>query len=471
MADNFEDDARRRPKGKSLRPLARLTPFLWRYRGRVAVALIALLVAASATLVVPIAVRRVIDNGFTPENAALVNQYFAVMLAVVAVLAAGSAVRFYFVMWLGERIVADVRDALFGHLLTLSPGFYETQKTGEVVSRLTADTTQIKSAFSSTASIALRNLVMFVGAMIMMVVTSPKLSGLSLLAIPLVVLPLVIYGRRVRALSRLAQDTLADSAAFAQERLAAMTTVQSNLQESFTRKSFGKATGIAFGAAAQRTLARAVLTAAIIFVSLGAIVGLLWFGAREVMTGNMSGGTLGQFVIYAVLAASSLGQLSEVWGEVQLAAGAAERISELLDEVPAIAAPAKPVALPTPAKGEVALDKVTFNYPQRPQISALRAVSFKVSPGETLAIVGPSGAGKTTIFALIQRYLRSAVGKRDDRRRRCAPGRSAGGAGPHRRGAAGDGDLLRQRARQHPLRPAGSVRRGRQVRGQGGACR
>jgi len=405
MADNFEAEARRRPKGRNLRPLARLTPFLWRYRGRVAVALIALLVAAGATLIVPVAVRRVIDNGFTAENARLVNQYFAVMLAVVVMLAAGSAVRFYYVMWLGERVVADVRDALFSHLLTLSPGFYETQKTGEVVSRLTADTTQIKSAFSSTASIALRNLVMLVGAMIMMAVTSPKLSGLSLLAIPLVVLPLVIYGRRVRSLSRLAQDTLANSAAFAQERLSAVTTVQSNLQEGFTRTAFGKATGIAFGAAARRTMARAVLTAAIIFVALGAIVGLLWFGAREVMTGNMSGGTLGQFVIYAVLAASSLGQLSEVWGEVQLAAGAAERISELLDEVPAIAAPANPVTLPTPAKGEVAFEKVNFNYPARPQISALKAVSFTVAPGETVAIVGPSGAGKTTIFALIQRFF------------------------------------------------------------------
>jgi ATP-binding cassette, subfamily B, bacterial len=416
MADDFEQEARRRPKGKSLRPLARLTPFLRRYRGRIAVALVALLVAAAATLIVPIAARRVIDNGFAAENATLVDQYFVAMLAIVAALAAGSAVRFYYVMWLGERVVADVRDALFSHLLTLSPEFYETQKTGEVVSRLTADTTQIKAAFSSTASIALRNLVLFLGAMIMMMVTSPKLSGLSLLAIPLVVLPLVIYGRKVRALSRLAQDTLADSAAFAQERLSAVTTVQSNLQEGFTRRAFGKATEIAFGAAARRTMARAVLTAAIISVALGAIVGLLWYGAREVMTGNMSGGTLGQFVIYAVLAASSLGQLSEVWGEVQLTAGAAERISELLDEAPGITAPAHPTSLPTPAKGEVAFAKVTFNYPQRPQTSALKAVSFKVAPGETVAIVGPSGAGKTTIFTLIQRFFdpQTGVVKVDD---------------------------------------------------------
>jgi ATP-binding cassette, subfamily B, bacterial len=405
MSNAYEDEARRRPKGKSLRPLARLTPFLGRYRGRVILALIALIVAAAATLVVPIAVRRVIDNGFTEANATLVNQYFTVMLAVVAVLAAGSAIRFYFVMWLGERVVADVRDALFSHLLKLNPGFYETQKTGEVVSRLTADTTQIKSAFSTTASIALRNLVMLLGAMVMMIATSPKLAGLSLLAIPLVVLPLVVYGRRVRALSRKAQDTLAQSAAFAQERLSAVSTVQSNVQESPTRRTFAAATEVAFAAAATRTLARAVMTAAIIFVALGAIVCLLWYGAREVMTGNLTGGTLSQFLIYAILAASSLGQLSEVWGEVQLAAGAAERISELLDETPAIAAPANPVALPSPSRGEVALDHVSFSYPTRPGAKAMADVSFAVAPGETVAIVGPSGAGKTTVFALIQRFF------------------------------------------------------------------
>ncbi len=385
--------------------MARLTPFLWHYRGRMAIAVVALFLAAAATLVVPVAARRVIDNGFTTANATLVDQYFLVMLAVVALLAAASAIRFYYVMWLGERVVADIRDALFGHLMNLSPAFYEVQKTGEVVSRLTADTTQIKSAFSSTASIALRNLVMFVGAMAMMVVTSPKLAGLSLLAIPLVVLPLVIYGRRVRALSRLAQDTLASSAAFAQERLSAITTVQANLQEGFARNAFGLATATAFGAAASRTRARAMLTAAIIFVALGAIVGLLWYGAREVMGGTMTGGTLGQFVIYAILAASSLGQLSEVWGEVQLAAGAAERISELLDEVPLIAAPAFPVALPSPSKGEVAFHEVNFSYPTRTATQALKQVSFAIRSGETVAIVGPSGAGKTTIFALIQRFF------------------------------------------------------------------
>ena len=232
MAENTQQE----PGRKSLKPLARLTPFLTRYKPQIAKALIALAIASGSTLVVPIAVRRIIDHGFTTSNATLVNQYFSVMIAVVLLLALSSAIRFYYVMWLGEKIVADVRDALFTHLLKLSPGFYETQKTGEVVSRLTADTTQIKSAFSSTASIALRNGVMLVGAIVMMIVTSPKLAGLAGLAIPLIVLPLVTYGRRVRVLSRAAQDTLAASAAFAQERLSAITTVQSNVQEIYHRR-------------------------------------------------------------------------------------------------------------------------------------------------------------------------------------------------------------------------------------------
>jgi ATP-binding cassette subfamily B protein len=407
---SFEDEARRRPKSRNLRPLLRLTPFLARYKVQMVLALVALLAAAGATLAVPLAVRRIIDNGFSSANAALVNQYFFAMLVVVVVLALGSAIRFYYVMWLGERVVADVRDALFSHLLKLSPGFFETQRSGEVVSRLTADTTQIKAAFSSTASIALRNVVMLIGTIVMMVLTSPKLAGLSLLALPLVVLPLVVYGRRVRNLSREAQDTLANSAAFAQERLAAVSTVQSNVQENAARTAFSGATAIAFAAAARRTLARAVLTAAIISVALGAIVVLLWYGASEVIAGNLTAGTLSQFLIYAIIAASSLGQLSEVWGEVQLAAGAAERISELLDEEPGIAGPPNPVALPQPSRGELALDRVTFVYPTRPDSTALQDVSFTVKTGETVAIVGPSGAGKTTIFSLVQRFFDPQAG-------------------------------------------------------------
>ena len=406
MTDKTRDESAR-----SLKPLVRLTPYLRRYARQIAIALSALIIASVATLLVPIAVRRIIDHGFTASNATLVNQYFAVMIGVVLLLAVSSAVRFYYVMWLGEKIVADVRDTLFEHLLKLSPGFYETQKTGEVVSRLTADTTQIKSAFSSTASIALRNGVMLIGAIAMMIFTSPKLAGLAGLAIPLIVLPLVTYGRQVRVLSRAAQDKLAASAAFAQERLSAITTVQSNVQEIYTNREFASATRFAFSAAAKRTLARAILTAAIIFVALGSIVGLLWFGAQEVMNGKLSGGTLSQFVIYAVIAASSLGQLSEVWGEIQLAAGAAERISELLDEVPQISAPPNPVAFPATPKGQVKFADVTFHYPTRLNAAALNNVGFIARPGEVTAIVGPSGAGKTTLFALIQRFYDSNSGK------------------------------------------------------------
>ena len=401
-----------RGKSSNLRPLARLLPILDQYRRQALLALAALIVAAIATLIVPIAVRRVLDHGFSAANAQLVNQYFLMMFLVVTVMALASAFRFYLVSWIGERVVADVRDKLFRHLTTLTPEFYEAQKTGEVVSRLTADTTQIKSAFSSSASIALRNLVMFMGAIAMMIYTSPRMSALASLAIPLVIIPLIIYGRRVRNLSRLAQDALADSAAFAQERLSAITTVQSNTQESATIATFEKSTTTAFFASRKRATARALLTFAIIQVSLGAIVLLLWYGARDVMAGRITGGTLSQFVLYAVFAASALGQLSEVWGEVQLAAGAAERISELLDEKPAILQNNNPLPLPMSlngqkhllARGQVDFSKVGFRYPARPEAEVLKSASFSASPGEVVAIVGPSGAGKTTLFSLLQRF-------------------------------------------------------------------
>jgi ATP-binding cassette, subfamily B, bacterial len=411
MARFQRRDLDERENPRDLRPLRRLLPFLAQYKGKVVAALIALAVASAATLTVPIAVRRVLDNGFNSQNSELVNQYFGVMLIVVAVLAISSSLRFYFVSWIGERIVMDLRDALFRHLVTLTPEFYEQQRTGEVVSRLTTDANQIKSAFSSTASIALRNFVMLVGALAMMVYTSPQLSGLAALAIPLVVIPLIFYGRRVRNLARLAQDALAQSAAFAQERLGAITTVQANTQEALTNSSFEKATVVAFEATTRRTLARSFLTAAIIFVSMGAIVLLLWSGARDVMSGAMTGGTLTQFVLYAVFAASSLGQLSEVWGEVQTAAGAAERISELLDETPAIKSAAGAVGFASKPTGEVRFDNVTFRYPARADREVLRDVSFTAKPGTVTAIVGPSGAGKTTLFQVLQRFHDPQAGR------------------------------------------------------------
>ena len=359
---------------------------------------------------VPLAVRRILDQGFNAANIELINSYFFGMIGVVVVLAASSAIRFYFVSWIGERVVADVRDALFSHLLTLTPQFYETQKTGNVVSRLTADTTQIKSAFSSTASIALRNVVTLIGALVLMIYTSPYMSMLAAVAIPFVVLPLVFYGRKVRALSRKAQDALAQSAAFSQERLQGIVAIQSNTQEPATNKAFSKSTVEAFEAAQARAFARAILTFSTIAIGTGAIVALLWFGAHQVVNGTVTGGTLAQFLLYAIFASNSLAQLSEVWGELQAAAGAAERISELLAEVPTIASPAQPVTLPKPVRGEVQFENVNFAYSSRLEAPVLHDISFSAKPGEVIAIVGPSGAGKTTLYALIQRFHEPSSG-------------------------------------------------------------
>ena len=398
------DEPGRRAKASSLRPLSRLLPFLFRYRPQIGFAVLFLVMAAASTLVVPVAVRRVIDNGFSGENAGFVDQYFSVMLFVVAVLAVSSAGRYYCVTWIGERVVADLRDLVFSHLLKLSPSFYDTAQSGEVLARLTADTTQVKNVFGSTVSVALRNLVMLVGAIAMLIATSLKLSGMVLLVIPLIVLPMVFFGRKVRKLSRHAQDTLAASAALAQESLYSVQAVQAFGQEARIGKTFNAATHEAFAAAAARAKGRAFLTAAIIFLSFGAIIGILWYGAQEVLSGTMTPGTLGQFLLYAAFAAGAMGSLSEVWGELQLAAGAAERLSELLDTEPGIAEPATPVALPSPAKGAVAFEKVKFAYPSRPDDQVLKGLSFSVKPGETVAIVGPSGAGKSTLFALILRF-------------------------------------------------------------------
>ena len=391
-------------RAQDLRPLRRIFPFLAPYKGRVLAALVALLVAASATLAVPMAVRRMIDQGFNRENALFIDQYFGMMVFVALVLAIASASRYYFVSWIGERIVADLRAAVFRKLTDLSVSFYEVTPIGEVLSRLTADTTQIKDAFGSSASVALRNVVLLIGAVAMMVVTSLKLSGLVLLALPFIVLPLVIFGRWVRRLSRTAQDSLAETAAFATERLTAIQTVQAFVRQAVDQRAFGAATEGAFDAARMRAKARAILTACIIFITFASVVAVLWYGARDVLDGRLTPGELSQFVLYAAFAAGAMGALSEVWGEVQAAAGAAERLSEILGVEPEIQVPANPVPLVAPPRGEIRFDKVSFSYPTRPDAAALVDVSFEVRPGETVAIVGPSGAGKSTIFNLLLRF-------------------------------------------------------------------
>jgi ATP-binding cassette subfamily B protein len=387
-----------------LRPLLALWPYIARYRGQALAALAALLVAAIATLLVPLAVRRMIDFGFSPESAKLIDSYFAVMIAVVAVLALASAARYYLVTTLGERIVADLRGDVFGHLTSLSAGYFDTAKTGELLSRLTADTTQIKAAVGASVSIALRNLVLFLGASTMMVVTSPRLSFFVLGAIPVIVLPLYGFGRAVRRRSRAAQDTLADASAYASELIGAVRVLQAFTNEKLARGRFGAAVERAYNAAVDSTRARAILTAIAIFLVFASVVVVLWVGAQDVLAGRITAGRLSQFILYAVFAAGGLGQLSEVWGEVSQAAGAAERLFEILNVRPVIVAPPQPAALPEPPRGEVAFAAVRFAYPSRPAAPVLDGVTFAVRRGEKLAIVGPSGAGKSTIFHLILRF-------------------------------------------------------------------
>jgi ATP-binding cassette subfamily B protein len=351
-----------------------------------------------------------IDFGFSAEPA-LIDNYFTVMIGVVFVLAMASALRYYLVTTLGERIVADLREQVFRHLTALSAAFFDRSQTGEMMSRLTADTTQIKAAVGASVSIALRNFVLFVGAGTMMVITSPKLSLFVLAAIPVIVLPLVAFGRAVRQRSRQAQDSLADASAYAAEMIGAVRTVQAFTSESYAATRFRGAVEAAFEAARQSTLSRAVLTAIGIFLVFASVVVVLWVGANDVLSGEMTPGRLSQFVLYAVFAAGGLGQLSEVWGEVQQASGAAERLFEILHVTPDVTAPANPVKLPDRARAEVAFDNVRLCYPARPELPALDGVSFRVTPGEKVAIVGPSGAGKSTIFHLILRFYDPSSGR------------------------------------------------------------
>jgi ATP-binding cassette subfamily B protein len=377
----------------------------------IAAAAISLIVAAMATLVLPAAVRGVIDHGFSRADAANIGRYFLALIAVAAIMGIASATRFYLVTWIGERVVADVRSRVFSHVLSLSPHFFETTRTGEVLSRLTADTTLVQTVIGSSASFALRNLLMALGSLVMMAITSPKLTGLCLVGVPLVVAPIILFGRRVRKLSRESQDRIADTSAYASEALNAVQTVQAFTHEDVDRSNFTRAVEESFIAAIARTLMRAVMTALVIFLVGAGIVIVLWVGASDVLAGRMTGGELSQFILYAVFLATGMGAVSETWGDVQRASGATERLMEIISTEPEVKAPLHPLALPRPAKGAVAFDAVTFRYPARPEHKALVGVSFGISPGEAVALVGPSGAGKSTVFQLLLRFFDPQEGR------------------------------------------------------------
>ena len=406
LAEAAEGKAKR----VSLKPLLALKPYLLAQMPMLVIAAVALVLSALAMLAVPMAVRRIIDHGFSAESQAFIDQYFMMLIGIGLVLAAASSTRAYCVNWLGERVVADLRKAVFAHLTTLGPAFFSNNHSGELMSRLTADTTQIKSAAGSALSQALRNTIMLIGAVIMMFVTSVQLSVMVLLAIPAIVLPLMAYGRVVRRLSRAAQDTLAQSSAYASENLAAISTLQAFTNERGVSRRFADAVEMSIGAATSRLRARSGLTAMAISLVTVSIVGVLWYGATLVAAGEMTAGRLSQFVLYAVFAAGALAELAEVMGEVQQASGAAERLSELLAVVPPIVSPADPKPLPDRPTGAVTFEDVSFAYPGAGAARALTGVSFKAEPGRMTALVGPSGGGKSTVFNLILRFYDPASG-------------------------------------------------------------
>jgi ATP-binding cassette subfamily B protein len=370
-----------------------------------------LVLSSSATLSLPVAVRLMIDRGFAGEDPAAIDRWFIGLLGVAVVLAIATAARFFYVSLLGERVVTDLRRKLYDHLLGLDMGFYERSRSGELVSRLSADTEMIRSMVGSSASVALRSVVTLLGSGLMLVITSPRLAGMAAIGIPLVVLPIVLYGRRVQNIAKLSQDRIADANSRAAETLGAMHTVQSYARHVFESERFGSALQRALDAARRRIRTQAWLTASVILLVFGAITGVLWIGAKDVVAGSMSAGTLSQFVLYAVLGAGSVGALSEVWAEVQRAAGGMSRLQELLHTRSAISAPPAPRALPAPLRGELRFEGVSFHYPSRPLAPALSGFDLRLAPGETVALVGPSGAGKSTVLQLIGRYYDPQQGR------------------------------------------------------------
>jgi ATP-binding cassette subfamily B protein len=392
-----------RAKSKDFGALRRLWPFLNPYKMLCLFAVLALILTACVSLVLPLAVRRVVDN-FETVDGSILDQYFAAALGIAGLLAVGTALRYALVTRLGERVVADIRKAVFDRVISMSPAFYENIMTGEVLSRITTDTTLILSVIGSSISIALRNVLILFGGLILMLFTSAKLTGLVLLLVPAVIVPILLLGRRLRVLSRENQDWIAASSGNASETLGSVQTVQAFTHEAQSQASFSDFTEKSYDSARRRIKVRAYLTMIVIFLVFSGIVGVLWIGARDVRADLMSTGALVQFVIYAVMVAGAVAALSEIWSELQRAAGATERLVELLDAEDTVNDPDQPVALADPVRGEITFDNVSFRYPTRPNVAALEDVNLEIAAGETVAFVGPSGAGKTTIIQMIQRF-------------------------------------------------------------------
>ncbi len=399
-ANDLED----REKSKTVGPLRGLAPFLKPYKILIVLALLALVTTSSLSLILPLAVRRVVD-GFSADQASQLDQYFGAAIGIAALLAIGTGLRYYFITRLGERVVADIRVSIYNKMIGMSPQFFERVMTGEVLSRITTDTTLILSVIGSSVSIALRNVLIFFGGMVLMLLTSVKLTSLVLLLVPVVIAPILILGRRVRNLSRENQDKIAQSSGNASETLLAIQTVQAFTHEGPSRKRFSVLTEQAYDAARERITVRSIMTVIVIFMVFSGVLAVLWMGARDVRAELMSPGALVQFVIYAILVGGAVAALSEIWGELQRAAGATERLVELINATDNVDDPKQPKLLTQPIRGELAFKDLNFNYPSRPDIPALDALNMTIKAGETVALVGPSGAGKSTVFQMVLRFF------------------------------------------------------------------